>query len=121
MFVSAIIAAGGRGQRLGSPLPKQLLTIGGKSVLERSVGLFLAHPQIDEIVVALPAEMVSEPPPYLRACSKPVRIVSGGERRQDSVRNAFLAVADRAELVVIHDAARPFASETLISRTIVAA
>jgi 2-C-methyl-D-erythritol 4-phosphate cytidylyltransferase / 2-C-methyl-D-erythritol 2,4-cyclodiphosphate synthase len=121
MFVSAIIAAGGRGQRFGGPVPKQLLAIDGQSALERSVALFLAHPQIDELVVALPAELVAEPPPYLRATSKPVRIVAGGARRQDSVLNAFQAIADEAELVVIHDAARPFATPALISRTIAAA
>ncbi len=93
MFVSAIIAAGGRGQRFGGPVPKQFLNIGGQSALERSVALFLAHPQIDELVVALPAELVAEPPPYLRASPKPVRIVAGGARRQDSVLCAFQAVA----------------------------
>lgn len=121
MFVTAIIAAGGRGQRFGGPVPKQMLPIGGQSVLERSVNLFLAHPQIDELVVALPAEFVASPPPYLRAASKPVRVVAGGVRRQDSVQNAFNAIDDAAELVVVHDAARPFASPGLISRTIAAA
>lgn len=121
MFVSAIIAAGGRGQRFGGAVPKQMLSVGGQSVLERSVALFLAHPQIDELVIALPAEFVAEPPPYLRATSKPLRIVTGGDRRQDSVLNAFQAVSAEAELIVIHDAARPFASPGLISRTIAAA
>src|SRR3954468_21537600 len=110
MFVSAIIAAGGRGQRFGGLVPKQFLDIAGKSALERSVALFLAHPQIDELVVALPAEFVSSPPPYLRAAPKPIRVVAGGERRQDSVANAFGVIDDAAEIVVIHDAARPFAS-----------
>lgn len=121
MFVSAIIAAGGRGQRFGGAVPKQMLTIGGQSALERSVELFLAHPEIDEVVVALPAEFVAEPPPYLRATPKPVRIVPGGARRQDSVLSAFQAVAAEADLIVIHDAARPFATPGLISRTIAAA
>ncbi|MFN8065786.1 MAG: 2-C-methyl-D-erythritol 4-phosphate cytidylyltransferase [Vicinamibacterales bacterium] len=121
MFVSAIIAAGGRGQRFGGPVPKQLLTVAGRPVLERSVALFLEHPEIDELVVALPAELVAAPPPYLRAASKPIRIVAGGARRQDSVQNAFNVIDDSAELIVIHDAARPFASAGLISRTIAAA
>ena len=121
MFVSAIIAAGGRGQRFGGPLPKQLLSIDGRSVLERSVELFLMHPEIDELVIALPEELVAEPPPYLRTTQKPVRIVVGGARRQDSVVNAFRAVADRSEFIVIHDAARPLATPGLISRTIAAA
>jgi 2-C-methyl-D-erythritol 4-phosphate cytidylyltransferase/2-C-methyl-D-erythritol 2,4-cyclodiphosphate synthase len=121
MFVSAIIAAGGRGQRLGAAIPKQLLTVHGQSLLQRSVSLFVTHPEIDEIVVALPPDLAAEPPPFLRACAKPVRIVPGGPRRQDSVANAFAAVADDAEIVVIHDAARPFATPALISRTIAAA
>src|SRR6185295_19941266 len=50
-----------------------------------------------------------------------VRVVSGGDRRQDSVLNAFRAVSDRSDLIVIHDAARPFASADLITRTIEAA
>ncbi|MFN7983344.1 MAG: 2-C-methyl-D-erythritol 4-phosphate cytidylyltransferase [Vicinamibacterales bacterium] len=121
MSVSAIIAAGGRGQRFGGPLPKQLLTLDGRSVLERSVGLFLAHPEIDEVVVALPAELVEHPPAYLLNTSKPVRVVQGGARRQDSVLNAFRAVAADANVIVIHDAARPLATPALISRTIAAA
>lgn len=121
MFVSAIIAAGGRGQRFGGPLPKQLLTLDGTTVLERSVSLFLAHPEIDEVVVALPAELAENPPAYLQNASKPVRIVAGGARRQDSVLNAFRAVAAESEVIVIHDAARPLATPSLISRTIAAA
>jgi 2-C-methyl-D-erythritol 4-phosphate cytidylyltransferase / 2-C-methyl-D-erythritol 2,4-cyclodiphosphate synthase len=121
MFVSAIIAAGGRGQRFGSRVPKQLVTIGGQSVLERSVDLFLAHPQVREVVVALPAEIAADPPAYLREASKPLRVVAGGARRQDSVLNAFRAVDPRADIVVVHDAARPFASPALIARTIAAA
>ena len=122
MFVSAIIAAGGRGQRFGAAVPKQFVAaIDGKSALECSVSLFLAHPQIDELVVALPAELVASPPPYLRAAPKPIRVVAGGARRQDSVANAFGVINDAAEIVVIHDAARPFASPALISRTIAAA
>lgn len=121
MFVSAIIAAGGRGQRYGASVPKQLLIVGGVPVLQRSVELLLSHPDVDEVVVALPAELVAEPPPYLRASAKPLRIVAGGARRQDSVRQAFAAVSDQADLIVIHDAARPFASASLIARTIVAA
>lgn len=121
MFISAIIAAGGRGQRVGGPVPKQLLTVGGRSLLERSVALFLDHPQIDELVVALPPDLAAEPPPYLRAARKPVRIVAGGPRRQDSVANAFAATDAGTDVVVIHDAARPFATPALISRTIAAA
>lgn len=121
LFVSAIIAAGGRGRRLGSVVPKQLLAIDGRSLLERSVAIFIAHPLVDEIVVALPAELAAVPPPYLTGTPKPIRVVAGGKRRQDSVANAFEATSREAVVIVIHDAARPFASQDLVTRTIAAA
>jgi len=121
MKVAAIIAAGGRGERLGAGVPKQFLAIGGVSILRRSVELFAGHERIDEIVVVLPPDLAFSPPADLSALDKPLLIVPGGARRQDSVRNGFEAVRDRADVVVIHDAARPFASAALIGRTIDAA
>jgi len=121
VFVSAIIAAGGRGLRFGGDSPKQLLTLGGRPILARSVDAFVACDVISEIVVALPADLASPPPPYLLERGKPVTIVTGGTERRSSVANAFSRVSDRAEIVVIHDAARPLVSDDLIRRTVAAA
>lgn len=121
MKVTAIIAAAGRGERLGGSRPKQFLSVGGRSLLERSVAAFVAHPAIAEVVVALPPDVAADPPPYLRGGPKPVVVVAGGARRQDSVRCAFLAADEASDLVVVHDAARPFVSADLITRTIDAA
>ncbi len=121
MFVSAILAAAGRGTRLGAAAPKQMLALGDRTILQRSFEIVEAHDQIDEIVVALPADLASAPPPYLVSGRKPVRIVDGGPRRQDSVANAFRQVSGSAGVIVIHDAARPFASADLFSRVIEAA
>jgi 2-C-methyl-D-erythritol 2,4-cyclodiphosphate synthase/2-C-methyl-D-erythritol 4-phosphate cytidylyltransferase len=125
MFVSAIIAAGGRSLRFGGASPKQLVAVGGRTLLDRTVSLFVGHPRVDEVIVALPPELAADPPECVRralsAPGKPLRIVEGGVRRQDSVTNAFGAIADRSELIVIHDAARPFASADLVERTIGAA
>src|SRR5262245_26515339 len=104
MFVSAILAAGGRGLRLGHSQTKQLLEIAGRPILERSVSLLHDHPEVSEVIVALPQELVSEPPAYLLNASKPLRLVAGGARRQDSVAAAFRMVSERADVVVIHDA-----------------
>src|SRR5687767_13830896 len=119
MHVTAIIAAGGRGARLAAGRPKQLHTIDGRSILERSVMLFVEHPAIDDVIVALPPEIAELP--FDSGPAKAPRVVAGGGRRQDSVANAFAAVPRHADLVVIHDAARPFASADLIARTIEAA
>ena len=121
MHVTAIIAAGGRGLRFGGVLPKQLLAVGGRPILERSVAAFLAHPLVDAVIVAVPPALVADTPLYLRQTTKPLRVVAGGERRQDSVVNAFRAAEVTSDIIVIHDGARPFASADLISRTIAAA
>ena len=129
MHVTAIIAAGGRGRRFGADEPKQLIAVGGRTILERSVTAFLTHSAIDAVVVALPQTLADDPPAYLRAADptagdarkKPLRIVAGGDRRQDSVANAFRATDPASDLIVIHDAARPFVSDDLIARTIAAA
>ena len=107
--------------RLGGDRPKQFLSLGGRAVLQRSVDAFMLSDRIADIVVALPRGLADDAPDYLRGCAKPVEIVEGGERRQDSVANAFARVADRADVVVIHDAARPLVSGDLIRRTVDAA
>ena len=124
MHVTAIIAAGGRGLRVGAAQPKQLLEVGGRQILERSVAAFLAHPSVHAVVVALPPQLAGSPPEYLTAAQredKPLRVVAGGDRRQDSVANAFQAADEQSDVIVIHDAARPFVSAGLIARTIEAA
>jgi 2-C-methyl-D-erythritol 4-phosphate cytidylyltransferase/2-C-methyl-D-erythritol 2,4-cyclodiphosphate synthase len=121
MFASAIIAAGGRGTRFGADAPKQLLEFAGATLLERAVETFVRAPSVHEIVVALPSDVIADPPSYLRQCSKPLHLVAGGARRQDSVANAFERVAPIADVVIVHDAARPFASQALIQRVVDAA
>lgn len=122
MFVSAIIAAAGSGSRVGSAKPKQMLDIGGGSMLQHSVTAFLAHPKVSQVILVLPAgmkalSMMDIDPPRLQA----LRVVAGGARRQDSVANAFDAVDASSDVVLVHDAARPFVTADLIDRTIDAA
>lgn len=121
-FVSAILAAGGLGARLGAGYPKQFLEIRGRSILEWSLTALATHPEVHEVVVALP-EGHAEPAPACVSASWPcaVKVVVGGGRRQDSVSRAFAAVRPTAEVVLVHDAARPFVSSTLVSRMIAAA
>jgi 2-C-methyl-D-erythritol 4-phosphate cytidylyltransferase/2-C-methyl-D-erythritol 2,4-cyclodiphosphate synthase len=122
MYVAAIIAAGGRGSRLGADRPKQFLEIGGRSILEMSVAALAASDRINEIVIALPHDHVEAvAKSFKQVTSKPLHFVAGGERRQDSVANAFAKTSANAEVIVIHDAARPFVTDEIISRTIDAA
>lgn len=121
MHVSAIITAAGLGSRFGGPQPKQLVTLGGRPILQRSVEAFDLSDRVDDVTVALPPELVEAPPEYLRKSRKPMELVPGGARRRDSVANAFARAAPRASIVVIHDAARPLVTGALIERTIDAA
>jgi 2-C-methyl-D-erythritol 4-phosphate cytidylyltransferase / 2-C-methyl-D-erythritol 2,4-cyclodiphosphate synthase len=114
MHVTAIIAAGGSGSRLGSAVPKQLLDVAGRSLLRRSIEAFASHPAISDVIVALPPALAANPPAWLEG----VRVVAGGERRQDSVANAVDAVDAVTDVVLIHDAARPFVSRDVITRAI---
>jgi 2-C-methyl-D-erythritol 4-phosphate cytidylyltransferase / 2-C-methyl-D-erythritol 2,4-cyclodiphosphate synthase len=122
MHVTAIIAAGGEGRRLGAAKPKQLLDIGGRSMLQHSVAAFASHPRISDVVLVVPTAQTSLlvfSPAELPQSS--IRVVAGGPRRQDSVANGFDAVSGSADIVLIHDAARPFVTAELIDRTIDAA
>ena len=123
MRVTAIIAAAGAGRRLGSAKPKQLLEIGGGSMLQHSLKAFYNHPRVREIVVVLPpgAPDALVLGGYDVAAGPAIRVARGGARRQDSVANAFNDVSPDADVVLIHDAARPFVSAALIDRTIDAA
>jgi 2-C-methyl-D-erythritol 4-phosphate cytidylyltransferase/2-C-methyl-D-erythritol 2,4-cyclodiphosphate synthase len=119
MHVTAIIAAAGEGRRLGAAVPKQLLQIGDRSILERSVAAFAGHDRVNDVIVVLPPALAAAPPSWLIADD--VRVVAGGARRQDSVANAFDRVVPESEVILVHDAARPFVSPELISRSIDAA
>ena len=119
--VTAIVAAGGSGRRAGGAVPKQLRSIGGRTLLEHALAPFDRSARVGEIVVVLPAELAADPPSGLGAIETPLHVVAGGARRQDSVAAGLDAVPDGTAVVLVHDAARPFCTPALISRTIDAA
>lgn len=111
----AIIVAAGAGRRMGG-VRKQYLEILGAPVLLRAIRPFLDHPRIRAVVVVLPEEDVAEPPLWLRAL--PVERVAGGAERADSVRRGLDALPPGADLVLVHDGARPFVTRALIDRVL---
>ncbi|ABC81046.1 2-C-methyl-D-erythritol 2,4-cyclodiphosphate synthase [Anaeromyxobacter dehalogenans] len=115
--VIGILAAGGSGQRAG--VAKQWLVLGGESVLRRSARVLAACDAVDGLVVVVPPGDEARGEAELAGLGKPVRAVAGGPARADSVRNG-LAAADGA-VVLVHDAARPFASAALAGRVAEAA
>jgi 2-C-methyl-D-erythritol 4-phosphate cytidylyltransferase / 2-C-methyl-D-erythritol 2,4-cyclodiphosphate synthase len=121
MSVGVIIVAAGRGTRVGAAVPKQLLDLGGRSMLRRSVEAFDRHRTVSQLVVVLPDDLVPQGPSLVGETNRPCRFVAGGARRQDSVRHGLEALPPAIDLVLVHDAARPFAGAGLIERVIAAA
>jgi 2-C-methyl-D-erythritol 4-phosphate cytidylyltransferase/2-C-methyl-D-erythritol 2,4-cyclodiphosphate synthase len=121
MRVAAIVVAGGRGARVGGAVPKQFQPLGDGTLLEHALAPFEASDRVGRIVVVLPPDRASSPPPGLQAFATPLRILPGGARRQDSVAAGVDAVAGEVDLVLVHDAARPFCPPALIDRTLDAA
>lgn len=118
MKTAVIIVAAGRGRRMGASRPKVLLPLAGRPVLAWSVATFLRHPLIARVVIAAADEAAARR--ALGGDAGRVQLVSGGERRQDSVRNG-LAAAGEVDIVLVHDAARPLVEPSLIAAVIEAA
>jgi 2-C-methyl-D-erythritol 4-phosphate cytidylyltransferase len=92
------------------------LLLQGQTLLQRVVAVFLARVDVRQIVIALSAERVAQPPSWLH--NPRIRLVAGGAERTDSVRAGLQALDADIETVVIHDAARPLVSADLIERVI---
>jgi 2-C-methyl-D-erythritol 4-phosphate cytidylyltransferase / 2-C-methyl-D-erythritol 2,4-cyclodiphosphate synthase len=124
MKTVAVIPAGGSGKRLKSHIAKQYLLLDGVPVLVQTLRAFQNSPDIDEIILALPAEDIVHMRQELvekYGLTKVVNAVAGGNERQDSVKNCLDAIAGVCGIVVIHDAVRPFVTEELIGRVVGAA
>jgi len=119
--VAAVVVAAGQGLRAGGDLPKQFRRIGGEAMLRRSLSTLLSVPEIGAIQPVIRAEDRAQ---YDEAVAGLTLLppVPGGATRQASVRAGLEALAPRApKIVLVHDAARPFASPALIGRAIAAA
>lgn len=114
--VIGIIVAAGQGKRLGSSLPKQFLKIRGKTILEMSVEAFRRSELVDEIRIAANGDYYDLTRQICERFSKVERIVVGGAERQDSVHAALDSEIEDDAIVLVHDAARPFVSQEVITR-----
>lgn len=116
--IVALIVAAGSGTRLGGHLPKQFAKLAGKPMIAHSFAAFSAHPMISETIVAIGAGQQA----MLADAVGDAGSVTGGATRRESVREGLEAIAadGGADLVLIHDAARPFLSAAVIDRLIAA-
>lgn len=114
--MTAVLVAAGSSTRMG--FDKLSFDLGGETVLERSVRAFDECPEVDELVIVTGASGENAQRAAAR-CKKPVRLVKGGSTRAESARSGVAAA--HGKLVAVHDAARPFVSQSVIADTIAAA
>ena len=117
---SAIVVAAGRGTRMGAGVDKLFLEVAGRPVVAHTWQRFENAKCIGEIILVVRKgrqKMFKELAARFRF-QKPFRIVNGGVERQDSVWNGLSALSPAAEIVAIHDAARPCVSDELIAATV---
>ncbi len=123
-LVVALMPAAGRGLRMGGSVPKQFLSLGGEPLVIQSLRALQAAPVVDQIILAVPPadveycehEIVSR-----QRFTKVTKVVAGGAERQDSVRHALAQIPSDTEIVLIHDAVRPFVTLRMIAEVVAAA
>src|SRR5918998_6282587 len=118
----AVVLAGGTGTRFGRPVPKQLVSLAGRSILEHSIAAMQRSAVVDEIVVVMapghldPAREIVAGGRY----DKVSRFIVGGGTRNDSTAAALVALGDDEVNVLIHDAARPLVTEAILAANVAA-
>ncbi|HEY1626443.1 MAG TPA: IspD/TarI family cytidylyltransferase [Streptosporangiaceae bacterium] len=116
MRMVAVVLGGGTGQRLGAALPKQLLSLNGRSLLEHCVAGFCSAPGIDEVLVVMAAGYVDQVKAMLAGYAKVSAVLPGGAARSDSTRAALAALGSVSDCgVLFHDAARPLVDQRIIA------
>ncbi len=121
---AAILVAAGPGSRLGAGVPKAFVALAGQPLVIHSLRALLEAPSIDSVAIVVPAGELRDAQALVDAhgpwrCA--IAIAAGGAERQDSVRAGLAAVDPAAELIAIHDAARPFVPPAVIEAVVAAA
>jgi len=124
MSTYAIIVSAGKGVRMNGATPKQYLPLQGMPIFCHTVLAFERCPEVDHIVLLVPDQDIEFCHERLfshMTLNTPVRILSGGKRRQDSVFNGILSIDDPGSIVVIHDGVRPLIRSEMIAQCIMVA
>jgi 2-C-methyl-D-erythritol 4-phosphate cytidylyltransferase len=142
MRIVAAVLAGGSGQRFGADVPKQLLRLDGRTLIEHCVAAFDEAPGVDEILVVMPPGRTAEAEKLLDSVAGPggpggragaryrklAGVIEGGVTRPDSTRRALAAISTRIAAngagpdcgVLLHDAARPLVDQRIIADCVAA-
>jgi len=121
MKVSAIIAGGGIGKRIGQAKPKQYIEILGRPIICHTLDVFFQFRDIEHIIIVVPSDHLNSfKDDIIEKFGYPSnwKVACGGAHRQDSVRNGFSLVPKDSDVVLVHDGVRPFVTKELIKKTI---
>ena len=115
--VTALVPAAGQGRRMGVPTPKQFLTLGGHPLMVHALQTLQRTHNVDAIILAVPESVrdwVLHDIVERHGLTKVRQVIAGGTERQDSVRLALAATTDDCEVVLVHDAVRPFVTSAMV-------
>ena len=118
MKIEVIVVAAGLGRRLGAKVPKALVLLKGKPLIAYSLKVFEAHPGIASVVIVGAGGFLSQFIRLTKAFKKVHVVVAGGAMRSDSVKCGLEALRQDTDIVLVHDAARPFVDAAMIDRLI---
>lgn len=121
MNAQLIIAAAGMGRRLGFDTPKALTALHGRSLISVTLSNLASLPVNKPVIIIVPPSYEKDFSSVLDEFSQDLFLVPGGQERQESVYKSLQFLSDETELVIIHDAARPFISAQLIGSAMAAA
>jgi 2-C-methyl-D-erythritol 4-phosphate cytidylyltransferase len=118
--ITAILPAAGLGTRMGSETPKQFLELGGMPLVIFTLRRLARCAQITDFIVATRADEVASLEERVAAAGlgRPARVVPGGDNRQESVARALACASPETEIVLVHDAVRPFVTPQQVDRVI---
>ncbi len=122
LSIGVVLPAAGFGSRMGTAVPKQFLELAGEPILFHTIRVFLQHPLIDRVTVVLPAEHLKSAREQICASFaadlQQLLFTTGGNTRQQSVRNGLNALPANINGILVHDGARPMLTATVIDRCI---
>ncbi|MCR5135333.1 MAG: 2-C-methyl-D-erythritol 4-phosphate cytidylyltransferase [Clostridiales bacterium] len=125
-MIYGLVLAGGIGQRMGSDIPKQFLTVGGKAIISHTVRTFLDHPAIAHVIVLVPADWIDYTKEVFERDfgeQEKLDVTAGGALRNDTIMNGIAFIKERDPdsenaVLITHDAVRPFVTKEIIDANI---
>lgn len=118
-YITAVLTAAGTSRRMGAGISKQFLKIGNKMIIQRTIDIFDNMEEVDDIILIVRKDDINiYEKEILPNVKKPIKLVIGGNTREESTYNGILALDEKTDIVVCHDGVRPFIKPNIIIKAI---